>query len=162
MKSLEKWKHVPSRTNGAATGSKSKNAAANKGIAYHKRVYGILRQQHIAAERSDLLLIEPWFQNQTTWKYRQPDAVIWDRDTNTAIVVEVKWNWKGGRDDKLLNIYLPLVQDAFRLECCWPLMITSNVRGLQHEALPWTPDFAALDTCLSWMPGDNTPVALLP
>lgn len=159
MKTLYPWKHRPDWKMGASAGAKSTNSAAARGIAYHNRVYKLLQSR---LHREADLLIEPWFvrvddQPQRTW--RQPDAVIREFLPGCAIVVEVKMNWADGRDDKLLNEYLPIVKNAFELDVVWPLLITRNLRGYKHPPLL---GLGALDDCLAWSPGDPTPLLLLP
>jgi len=160
MKVIEEWRHVPDFGMGAANSSKSKNSAAARGIAYHKRFYKKLRAD-IARERPDeTLYIEPWFRNLVTRKMCSPDAVLVDPLTATGIVIEAKMNWKAGRDAKLLDKYLPVVKQAFSLDCVWPLLVTGNVRGLEHDPLIWNKSLRPLEACLSWAPGEPTPTAL--
>ena len=84
--------------------------------------------------------------------------MLLDADAQRALVIEVKLNWKDGRDQKLIEEYLPLVRSAFGV-ATFPLLITANVRGLQHK--PMT-SFTELVACYDWRPGDPTPVLLLP
>lgn len=144
-------------------GSRSNNASKNKsivrGLAYHRRVYRTLEAWLSVSAQDQELKIEPWLRNAKTRKVLQPDAVLVDELTNTAIVIEVKLNWKDGRDTKLITEYLPAVKSAFDLELVWPALITSNIRGL-----PYRPRLGLnqLLTCADWRPGLPTPVLLLP
>jgi len=76
----------------------------------------------------------------------------------TALVVEVKLNWRDGRDEKLLSKYLPVVKNAFKLEAVWPLVIVGCLRGYEHPPLL---GFKQLDRAFSWQAGDPTPVMLV-
>lgn len=159
MRTLHDWQHRPDWKIGANMGSKSNNSAANRGIAYHQRVYRLLlaKLKHEAD-----LLIEPWFEridDQPRRTMRQPDAII-RYLPESAIVVEVKLNWRDGRDDKLLNEYLPIVRNALKLDVVWPLLITRNLRG--YDAAKPLLGLGAIDDCLAWEPGLPTPVLLLP
>lgn len=145
---------------GAKGASKSTNPAAARGIAYHQRFYRHLRQAFPERYPQHRLIIEPWFIHETTKARRSPDTVVIDHSTGTGIVIEVKMNWAGGRDEKLINEYLPIVQNAFGLECVWPLLVTGNVRGASQKPLLWTADLAPLERCMEWFPGDETPLAL--
>lgn len=159
MRTLHRWQYRPDWRMGADTGAKSTNSAATRGIEYHRRVYRLLQSR---LQREADLLVEPWFQrvdDQPTRTFRQPDAVIRDYVPDCAIVVEVKLNWADGRDEKLLNEYLPIVKNAFGLDVVWPLMITRNLRGYKHPPLL---GLSALDDCLAWSPGSPTPLLLLP
>lgn len=130
-----------------------------RGLAYHRKMYKVLQawQQLTAPEQS--LHIEPWLRCKETKKLRQPDAVLVDEMTNTAIAIEIKMNWKDGRDEKLIEEYLPAVKSAFGVEMVWPALITSNVAGLKHEARL---GLGALLNCVDWFPGAPTPVLLVP
>lgn len=159
MKTLYPWRHRPGMKLGAGGGSKSQNAAATRGIAYHQRVYRQLDKMLLDEAE---LLIEPWFEQvdgSIKPPMRQPDAVIKYPYDNTAIVVEVKLNWADGRDEKLINEYLPIVKSAFQLETTWPLLITANLRGYKHPPLLGLRQF---EECLAWCPGRPTPLLLLP
>lgn len=160
MKTLGNWRYEPTCGMGAAGNSKSKNSAATRGIAYHKKFYSSLRQTFPGAYPEHKLLIEPWFREKKSRTMRSPDTVILDPALNTGTVVEVKMNWSNGRDLKLINEYLPIVAQAFELDCVWPLVVTSNVRGYKYPSLLWTSGLEPLEECLSWTPGDPTPVAL--
>jgi hypothetical protein len=161
MKTLYPWRHRPSYRLGADMGSKSKSTAATRGIAYHRKVYRAL-EALLPADSADVeLIVEPWFEcvdGQVKRTMRQPDAVLRYPD-NTAIVIEVKMNWRDGRDEKLLHEYLPIVTSAFKLDVVWPLMITQCLRGYEHPPLLGLKRF---DECLAWQPGDPTPLLLHP
>lgn len=148
---------------GLAVGSRSNYASKNKsimrGLAYHRRLYKLLTQ-HVAIHLpSQQLHIEPWFRELPSKRLLQPDAVLIDPASNTGLVVEVKMNWKDGRDEKLVKEYLPAAESAFELECTWPVLITSNVAGLRYPARL---GLGALSGCAEWLPGDPTPVLLVP
>lgn len=162
MKTLDRWEYRPTKATGAAhgKGSKSGNKAAARGIAYHRKFYKTVRDTVPRLFPEQKFYIEPWFQNTRTDRFRSPDAVLVDPVNNTAVVIEVKMNWKDGRDEKLIQEYLPIVKSAFELDCCWPLLVTQNLRGYTHPPLLWTPDCSPLTECLSWFPGEPTPLAL--
>lgn len=151
------------RDHSLSTGSRSNYASKNKsivrGLAYHRRVYRSLEAWQQLHARDQLLHVEPWLRNAASGQCLQPDAVLVDPATATGLVIEVKLNWKDGRDEKLLQDYLPSAQQAFELEMVWPALITSNVAGLG-----WQPrlGLAALLGCADWRPGEPTPVLLLP
>lgn len=144
-------------------GSRSNYACKNKsivrGLAYHRRLYRELEKWQPDAAPDQRLLIEPWLRNAGTRRLLQPDAVLLHPSTATGIVIEVKMNWKDGRDVKLVQDYLPAVEAAYELELCWPALITSNVAGLS-----WAPrlGLGQLLTCVDWAPGQPTPVVLVP
>lgn len=138
-----------------STGSKK------RGLDYHRSVYSRLRSyslDHLSADW--VLLIEPWYKELgvSRPKFRQPDAVLLHSPTHTAIVIEVKLNWKDGRDIKLIDEYLPIVKAAEGLEVAWPLLITQCLRGWQGQPLL---SLYEIDRCQSWQPGDKTPLMLL-
>lgn len=160
MQMLHKWEHRPSTQIGAAFSSKSSNRAAQRGIAYHRKFYRELKALEDSGALDFRLLVEPWFRNLKTKKMCSPDTVLIDESDNTGIVVEVKMNWKDGRDEKLINQYLPVVKTAFGLDQVWPLLVTSNVRGYEGKPLLWNRSLDPLCECLSWHPGSQTPVAL--
>ena len=106
MKLLHPWRLKQGVNIGAgqASGSRSQSASAARGIAYHRRVYRQLERYYASDEA--YLLVEPWFvqvDDQPRRTMRSPDAVVVFSDVNAALVVEVKMNWKDGRDEKLLN-----------------------------------------------------------
>lgn len=161
VKTLNSWRYRPGFKLGASVDSKSKNSAAARGIAYHRRVYKLLADFAQAPDEEAELLIEPWFQeinHSTNPPMRSPDAVLRYSD-GTALIIEVKLNWKDGRDEKLLQEYLPIVKSAFALEMCWPLMVTSCLRGYAHPPLL---GLKQLHEAFAWEPGHPTPLLLLP
>jgi len=89
----------------------------------------------------------------------QPDSVLIDRITGGGIVVEAKLNWKDGRDEKLINLYLDAAKSAFGLEQTWPVLITKNIRGYEGQPLL---GLKQLEGAFQWRPGKITPVLLLP
>lgn len=160
MKPTDTWVRKPPSFMriGSSSGCKSQGSK-KRGLDYHRRVYGLLRyhvRNHLPGWE---LLVEPWYRNLNTRRFRQPDAVLIYPETQTGIVVEVKLNWKDGRDLKLINEYLHIVRAAEGLECVWPLLITRCLRGYGEPPLL---GLAALAECQSWFPGDPTPVMLLP
>lgn len=90
---------------------------------------------------------------------RSPDSVILLPETNVGIVIEVKLNWKDGRDVKLIDEYLPIVANAHDLDCCWPLLITQCLRGYKHPPLL---GLRRWEDCMTWTPGAPTPLMLVP
>jgi hypothetical protein len=152
----ELWRVEHGISIGSHNNTASNNKSIRRGLAYHRRVYKALRDWRPADQQ---LLIEPWLRCQRTRKLRQPDAILRDHLSNTAIVIEVKMNWKDGRDEKLINEYLEAAKSALGVEQTWPALITSNVRGYRGQPLL---GLGALLDCCSWVPGDLTPVVLLP
>lgn len=150
---------------GSRSNSASKNKSIMRGLAYHRKVYKLLEQwQRLSAPEQELY-IEPWLRlvhpDPETGKRRccQPDFVVVDIASETGIVGEVKWNWKDGRDEKLINLYLDAAKAAFGLKQTWPALITSNIRG--YEGQPRL-GLGSLLACDSWQPGEITPVILVP
>jgi hypothetical protein len=139
-----------------ATGSKK------RGLDYHRRVYSRLRAFHTdsLATAGWTLLIEPWYKRlePQPQRYRQPDAVLLHESSSTAIVVEVKLNWKDGRDRKLIDEYLGIVRSAEGLDLTSPLIITQCLRGWQGTPLKSLQDFRR---CQAWQQGEITPLMLL-
>lgn len=160
MKPIDDWKYEPNCGMGAKSATKSQNKAAAAGIRYHMKFYSMLKAEHKPKFPNDRLIIEPWFRNRSDRSMRSPDTVIINTEDNTGIVIEVKMNWKNGRDTKLIQEYLPIVKSAFDLDCVWPLLVTSNIRGYNHPPLIWNAAMSPLFDCLSWVPNDPTPVAL--
>lgn len=161
MKAVYPWRHRPAYRLGADMGSKSSNNAATRGIAYHRRVYRALEALLPTLDPEAELLLEPWFEQidgLVKKTMRQPDAVIRYPD-GTGIIIEVKMNWKDGRDEKLIREYLPIVSSAFNLDVVWPLLITSCLRGYNHPPLLGLRSYSK---CLDWQPGDPTPLLLHP
>lgn len=89
----------------------------------------------------------------------QPDGVLLDHFTGGALVIEVKLNWKDGRDEILLDTYLEATRSAFGLTVTWPLLITKNVRGYKGQPLLGLKE---IEKAFDWKPGALTPVLLLP
>lgn len=161
MRAAAEWRHQPLRRLGASTGAKSEGVK-ERGNAYHRRVYKLLSAHQRINMPDWQFLPEPWFKQLNTGgvrKERSPDAVLLNLDTSTALVIEVKLNWKDGRDIKLLAEYLPIVQSAFKLEAVWPLLITSCLRGYEHPPLL---GLGHIERAFSWQVGDPTPLMLVP
>jgi hypothetical protein len=158
------WCLVPGFNIGTGANTASKDKSIIRGLAYHNKVYKALRR-HVFAH-PDLcyeLYVEPWFRELKP-KYPgararmcQPDAVLIDKFTNGAIVVEAKLNWKDGRDEKLINLYLDAAKSAFGLDQTWPVLITQNVRGYKGNPLL---GLRAIEGAYTWRPGQITPVLL--
>lgn len=139
--------------------TKTRNSSIRRGVAYHKRVYRDLEKWCKKHAPEQKLYVEPWLRHDTSRLLRQPDAVLVDPLTNSGIVIEVKLNWKDGRDEMLIGTYLSAAQSAFGLVATFPVLITSNVMYLGREPL------LGLDKLLEaadWFPGDPTPVILHP
>ncbi len=150
---------------GSRSNTASKNKSIVRGLAYHRRVYRLLENWRKISAPTQELFVEPWLRltepNPETGKRNccQPDFVLVDPLTETAIVGEVKLNWKDGRDEKLINLYLDAVRVAFGVGATWPALVTSNIRGL-----PYAPrlGLGSLLNCDDWTPGSPTPVILVP
>jgi hypothetical protein len=160
------WQHVPGFNIGTAANTASKNKSIVRGLAYHNRVYRTLRSYVKANPALGFeLYVEPWFRElhprpgKTRCAMCQPDAVLVDKFTGGGLVVEAKLNWKDGRDEKLINLYLNAAKSAFGLEETWPVLITKNVRGYTGRALL---GLRQLERAFIWKPGELTPVLLLP
>jgi len=139
-----------------------KNKSIRRGLAYHRKIYKKLSAWLGANPDLGLDFIEePWFRRVVNGQRSmcQPDAVLLDNFTNSAIVVEVKMNWKDGRDEKLIDLYLQAAREAYGLETTWPLLITSNVAGYKGKPLLGLQQY---EQCLAWRPGVITPVMLIP
>lgn len=143
---------------GASQGAKS-TGSKQRGILYHRRVYNDLRRVVGLGMADWGVLVEPWYQEIRSRKCRQPDAVLLYPDESVGVVVEVKLNWKDGRDIKLIDEYLPIVKSAEKLEVVYPLLITQCLRGWQGQPIL---DLRRFTDCQSWQPGDVTPLMLLP
>lgn len=153
---------MPTMTLGAQGHGKSLNKAAERGNAYHRKVYGLLQRHFALSNVNHTLLVEPWFRSHNFGGkkvMRQPDAVLMYPEDNTSIVIEVKMNWAKDRDDKLLHEYLPIVKTALKQDEVWPLMIVGNVRDYKG---PLIHSLHKLDECLAWMPGDLPHMLLIP
>lgn len=150
---------------GSRSNTASKNKSIVRGLAYHRRIYRLLESWQRVSAPEQQLYIEPWLRrlapDPKTGKRPccQPDFVVIDPSTDTGIAGEVKLNWKDGRDEKLLGLYLDAVQAAFDLRAVWPALITSNVRGLRHEPRL---GLGSLLACDDWTRGAPTPVILVP
>lgn len=161
MQLLDKWMRTEQIAFGAAKGAKGGNSAQARGIAYHNRVYKLLRLNFVLLGKSDWkLLVEPWYKS-TKMKMRSPDSVAlrYDEEGNVtdALVIEVKMNWKDGRDEKLLMEYVPIVSQVYGVKAK-PLLIVGNLRGCSVKPLHGLAD---MWKALSWRSGDPTPVSLV-
>lgn len=156
VKTLHRWRWEQEMRMGASTSAKA-TGSKERGNAYHRRVYKALGGMNLPGK----LLVEPWYRNMSLYPekrvFRSPDAVILNEDQGFAIVVEVKLNWADGRDVKLIDEYLPIVQCAHKVELCWPVLITQCLRGYRHPPLLGLPK---LEKCMEWFPGDPTPLLL--
>lgn len=153
---LNRWITRDDMKLGCADGAKGSNAAADRGIRYHRRVFRALQPSPIPGMDP---VIEPWLREVGTGRHCQPDALLVDLAEGVGIVVEVKLNWKDGRDEKLHNLYLPAVKSAYNLTHVWPLLITSNLRGYSHPPLL---GLDAIVDAMSWSSGQPTPLLLYP
>jgi hypothetical protein len=158
MKMLQQWKHETTMRLGASVKVTAAKGSKRRGQEYHRRIYRDLGKL-ILQEPGVELLVEPWFRNLKVAMMRSPDAVIHIPEANVGIVVEVKLNWKDGRDIKLIDEYLPIVKNALRLDETWPLLITRCLRGYPHPPLL---GLRKWEDCMTWQPGDPTPVMLVP
>jgi hypothetical protein len=158
MLALETWQHDTNSRVGASTGGGAKKGIMGAGNAYHRRVFKSLAA-HVSFAHPDFrLLVEPWLRSRPSYRLCQPDSVLLAPDESWAVVIEVKKNWKDGRDQKLLDLYLPAVRSAFGLDAVFPLMICGCVRGLQTQALTSLRHLVSAPKL--WQPGDPTPVIL--
>jgi len=160
----EGWQLVPGFNIGTAANTASKNKSIIRGLAYHNKVYKALRAYVKANPQLGFeLYVEPWFRElhprpgKSRCAMCQPDAVLVDRITGGGLVVEVKLNWKDGRDEKLINLYLAASRSALGLEETWPVLITRNIRG--YSAAPIL-GLKRLEEAFGWRPGMITPVLL--
>jgi hypothetical protein len=152
------WKHEATMRLGASVKVTAKKGSKRLGQEYHRRIYRELKKL-LQQEQGVRWLEEPWFRNLKVPMMRSPDGVILLPEANVGIVVEVKLNWKDGRDIKLIDEYLPIVKNAFQLEATWPLLITRCLRGCK------TPPLLGLkrwEEAMAWLPNDPTPVMLVP
>lgn len=159
MKPLGRWvrKDKDYLRIGSSFGCKS-TGSKRRGIEYHRKVYRQL-SQHVRNEMQGwTCLIEPWYKNVETGRFRQPDAVLLYPEERVGIVVEAKLNWKDGRDVKLIDTYLPIVKQAEDLDIVWPLLVTRCLRGYPHPPIL---QLAHIHRCQSWLVGDPTPLMLL-
>lgn len=144
---------------GASANAKSLNTAAERGNAYHRKVYkGMkLASQFNPAWRGWELLVEPWFREDETRQICSPDAVLLNRERKLALVVEVKLNHAHGKDEKLLNKYLPVVSSAFEVTSK-PCLVVQCLRGYPGEPLK---GLSAIWSALDWQAPEPTPVAMV-
>lgn len=159
MKTLDKWFLMENASFGASSNMKASKdvGVIKRGIEYHRWVYKTLKLQCDLNHGDKELVIEPWFRT-AQWKQRSPDALLIDHASKKALVIEVKLNWKDGRDEKLLQEYLPIVSSALEVET-YPLLITNNIRGLAYPPLLGVRN---LLEPFSWTPAKATPVLLMP
>ena len=161
MKPLQEWFINPAGRFGASSGLQASSDGTTKvlkrGIDYHRWVYKTMRTQHEFSKSPHELLIEPWFRTRK-WDQRSPDMVLVDHEAKRALVIEVKLNWKAGREQKLLNEYLPIVASAFRVETK-PVLLTNCLRGWDGPVLL---GLRQLPLAWDWKTGDELPVLLLP
>ncbi len=144
---------------GASKGPVRQTGSKKRGLDYHRHCYRQLRN-HCGRSLVDwTLLIEPWYWDQISRRYRQPDAVLIHKPSRTGIVIEVKLNWKDGRDIKLIDEYLPIVRQAEGLEAVWPLLITQCLRGYDGPVI--AAGLQQIHQAQSWQPGEKTPLMLL-
>jgi hypothetical protein len=152
------WKIEHGIAIGSQYNTASKNKSIVRGLQYHRRCYRALEAYAKTLPESELM-VEPWLRRLEDKRLRQPDAILVDRFTNTAIVIEVKMNWKDGRDTKLIQEYLVAAKAALAVDYTWPALITGNVRGYRGTPLL---GLGELHRCQEWRPGTITPVVLLP
>lgn len=158
MQLIDEWYKTEQVKFGASANAKSLNAAAERGNAYHRKVYKLLEMQLRIQNMDEWeLMIEPWFRNRRTRRLRSPDAVLLNAGAKLALVVEVKLNWAGGKDEKLLDHYLPIVSAAFNVRA-YPCMVVQCLRGYEHEPLK---GLMAIWQALKWNAAKPTPVTLV-
>lgn len=162
MLASRQWERAPDFAIGTRGNTACKDKSIVRGLAYHRKVY---RQLESWCERNPGLGLsfveEPWLREicEGRSKICQPDGVLLDEFTGAGVIVEAKLNWKDGRDEKLINLYLEASRSAFGLTQTWPLLITKNVRGYKGEPLLGLRQF---EQVFAWRPGRLTPVMLLP
>ena len=160
MKLAEEWFKTEQVKFGASANAKSLNAAAEKGNAYHRKVYKLLAMQmKISSQLQGWeLIVEPWFRGRDSRRLCSPDTVLLNREAGIALVVEVKLNWADGKDDKLLEKYLPVVECAFKVKA-YPCMVVQNLRGYKGpEPLK---GLMSIWEALKWNAAKPTPVAMV-
>lgn len=154
------WVRVWDCDIGTGSNYATKNPSIVRGLRYHRRVYRLLEAYVAVTCPDQVLYVEPWLEHVQSNRRRQPDAVLVDTLTNTGIVIEAKLNWKDGRDEKLIQEYLWATQSAFGLELTWPALVTSNVAGAARGQVLL--GLKHLQDCCDWIPGDPTPMVLVP
>lgn len=158
---LEAWERAPEFAIGSRVNKACKDKSIVRGLRYHRSVYKRLDAWCKRNPAAGLRFVEePWLRKVDGARRAmcQPDGVLLDDFTGGGIVVEAKLNWKDGRDEKLIDLYLKAARCAFGLTQVWPLLITSNVRGYKGEPLL---GLAQLEKAFEWKPGLITPVMLL-
>ena len=160
MKLLEEWFKTEQVKFGASANSKSKNSAAERGNAYHRKVYKLLTmQQRIMPNLGGWeLLVEPWYRGRESRALRSPDSVFLNLEQKLALVIEVKLNWKDGKDEKLLCEYLPIVESAHKVKA-YPCMVVQCLRG--YDGGEPLKGLASVWQALKWNAGKPTPVAMV-
>jgi hypothetical protein len=152
---------------GTTSSRRRSSGSKKRGLDYHRRVYRALHE-HFGPDALSgscetaigwQLIVEPWYRNVDTRRWRQPDAILLYPAERIGVVIEVKLNWKDGRDVKLIDEYLPIVKQAEGLEVVWPVLITQCLRGWQGTPIK---SLKEISRCQSWLPGDTTPLMLLP
>lgn len=157
------WERAPEFAIGSAVNDSCRNKSIVRGLAYHRRAYKLL--ESFVARNPDLgykFVQEPWLRRigaKGKGSMCQPDGLLLDQFTGGGLVVEVKLNWKDGRDDKLIDLYLAAAKSAYGLSQTWPLLITKNLRGYKGEPLL---GLKQIERAFEWEPGQLTPVLLLP
>lgn len=157
----EMWERAPEFAIGSKVNKACKDSSIVRGLAYHRSVYRKLERFCAANPALGYRFVEePWLRRITPSRQMcQPDAVLLDQFTGGAVVVEAKLNWKDGRDEKLIKLYLAAARSAFGLTVTWPLLVTRNLRGYKGEPLL---GLRQLERVFEWKPGEITPVMLLP
>lgn len=156
----EVWERAPGFSIGTRNNKACKDKSVVRGLAYHQRVYAHLHKfVRTNPDFGYTFIEEPWLRRTSDRKMCQPDGVLFDEFTGGGLVVEAKLNWKDGRDEKLINLYLTAARSAFGLTTCWPVLITRNVRGYKGEPIL---GLRQIERIFEWRPGELTPVMLLP
>lgn len=157
----ELWERAPEINIGSRDNKNCKDKSIVRGLAYHRHVYSKLHAFTAANPNLGYHFIEePWLRRTTgSRKMCQPDGVLLDKFTGGGVVVEAKLNWKDGRDEKLIKLYLAAAQSAYGLSITWPLLITRNLRGYKGPPLL---GLRQIERVFAWRPGQITPVMLLP
>jgi hypothetical protein len=157
----ERWERAPEFAIGSMGNAACGNKSIVRGLAYHRKVYKRLHAW--CGENPDAgytFVEEPWLRRtHPRKKMCQPDGVLLDQFTGGALVVEAKLNWKDGKDEKLIDLYLAAVRSAFGVTMTWPVLVTRNVSGYKGAPLR---GLAELERVFDWRPGLITPVMLLP